>query len=175
MAKAAIRKRAPSPSTARPDALRLLREDHARVSDLFARFAKMRSDDRKAELVRTLCNELTVHATVEEEVFYPAVRAAIGDDDIMDEADIEHASAKTLIGELQSMQPGDDHYDARVTVLGEYIKHHVKEEQGEMFAQVRAAKLDLRALGEQMMARKQALQGELEGVSAPLGVTRTRA
>jgi hypothetical protein len=97
------------------------------------------------------------HEIPEEEIFYPAVRAAIDDADLMDEADVEHAGAKELIAQLVAMEPGDDHYDAKVTVLGENIDHHVKEEQGEMFPKAKKAKLDLAALGTKILARKKEL------------------
>ena len=159
-ATAASRKPPQRARTAAPDAIALLKDDHKRVDALFKRFAKLKQDDEeKAGLVETICEELTIHARVEEEIFYPAVREAIGDDDLMDEADVEHESAKTLIAQLTRMRPGDDHYDAKVTVLGEYIRHHVKEEQEEMFPQARAAKVDLKALGAKIAARKQELSG----------------
>ena len=101
--------------------------------------------------------ELSVHTKVEEEIFYPAVREAIDDEDLMDEADVEHDGAKSLIAQLQAMKPGEDHYDAKVTVLGEYIDHHVKEEHEEMFPKARKAKVDSVQLGEQISARKKEL------------------
>lgn len=146
--------------TVQPDAVALLKEDHKRVDALFKRFAKLEDDgEAKAALVDEICEELRIHTQVEEEIFYPAVREAIGDDDLMDEADVEHESAKTLMAQLACIKPGDDRYDAKVTVLGEYIRHHVKEEQEEMFPQARAAKVDLKALGAKMAARKQELSG----------------
>ena len=103
-----------------------------------------------------ICGLLKVHTTIEEEIFYPAARAALAakGDDMLDEATVEHASAKALIAQLESASPGDQLYDAKLTVLGEYIKHHVKEEQEEMFPKCRKAKMDLRGLGAQMAARK---------------------
>jgi hemerythrin superfamily protein len=131
-----------------PDAIAILKEDHKRVDALFQRFDKLKENgEAKLTLVHQICKELTIHARVEEEIFYPPVRDAIHDDDLMDEADVEHASAKALIAELMQMEPGDDHYDAKVRVLGEYVRHHVKEEQQEMFKKVRSAKVDLKALG----------------------------
>ena len=121
-----------SSTTASQDAFALLSSDHKLVKSLFKEFESLKGqgdDDQKATLVETICNELTVHAQIEEEIFYPALREAIDDEDIMDEADVEHASAKQLIAQLEQLQVGGDHYDATVTVLGEYIDHHVKEEE----------------------------------------------
>ena len=147
------------------DALALLTADHEAVKTLFEEFEDLTEqedvDERKAELVQQICNELTVHAQVEEEVFYPAVREAIDDDALMDEADVEHASAKDLIAQLEGMSPGDDHYDAKVAVLGEYVNHHVDEEEGEMFDKVRESEIDTAALGVEMAARKSELKAEL--------------
>jgi hemerythrin superfamily protein len=109
---------------------------------------------------------LTVHTTVEEEIFYPAVRAAQVDADLLDEAAVEHASAKDLIAQIRSMDPDDDLYDAKVTVLGEYVNHHAEEEEGEMFPKARRAKVDLEGLGEQIKSRKQALQSSEGATSA---------
>lgn len=153
-------------STRQPDAIALLTEDHKKVKKLFSDFKKSKdhaSNDEKSELVDEICNELTIHAQVEEEIFYPAVRDAIDDDDLMDEADEEHDSAKSLIAQLESMEPDDDHYDAKVIVLGEYIDHHVKEEQEKMFPKAKKAKLDLVELGNQILQRKQELQAESDG------------
>jgi hemerythrin superfamily protein len=147
----------------RQDAVAMLREDHVRVQEMFDRFENMRGGDRKEKLVQQICDDLTVHTQLEEEIFYPAVRAAIGDEDLMDEAVVEHQSAKELIAQLRGMSSDDDLYDAKVTVLGEYIKHHVKEEHAEMFPQARNSGVDLADLGEQMRTRKE------EIVSGALG------
>ncbi len=151
------------------DAITLLTSDHKTVMDLFKQFDKAKEsedDETCAALVQQICNELTVHATVEEEIFYPAVQAAIDDDDLMDEAEVEHATAKDLIAQLEDMEPGDPLYAAKVTVLCEYIKHHVGEEEGEMFKKARKAEkddgLDLVALGASITHRKQALQAGME-------------
>jgi hemerythrin superfamily protein len=149
------------------DAIDLLTDDHRKVQALFKEFEslkqdKVRSED-KAALVRQICTELTLHALLEEEIFYPAVRKAIDDADLMDEADVEHASAKAMIIDLVTDAPGGDHYDAKVTVLGEYINHHVKEEESEMFPKARKA-VDTAALGRKMAARKAELMAEM-----PLG------
>jgi len=147
------------------DAIALLTADHKAVKALFKQFESLSgqddADDEKAALVAQICDEITIHAQVEEEIFYPAVREAIDDDDLMDEADVEHASAKDLIAQLEAMTPTDDHYDAKVKVLGEQIDHHVKEEQDEMFAKARKADVDVDALGALIAARKAELEGEL--------------
>ena len=146
--------------TSSPDALALLKADHDLVEDLFEKFEKARTEKQKTNLAEQICTELTIHAQIEEEIFYPAVRDAIGEDDLMDEADVEHAGAKDLIAQIEASAPGEAHFDAKVTVLGEYIKHHVKEEQTEMFPKVRKADLDLKELGAAMSARKAELQAE---------------
>jgi hemerythrin superfamily protein len=139
-----------------PNAINMLTEDHAKVRKMFKQFEKMKEGDdaEKAELVRQICTELTVHAQIEEEIFYPAAREAIDESDLLDEAEVEHASAKQLISELEGMQPGDELYDAKVTVLGEYVEHHVKEEEKEIFPKVKKAKLDMEEMAEQMEERK---------------------
>jgi hemerythrin superfamily protein len=141
------------------DAIELLKDDHKKVKDLFEKFEALsdRSKVNKKKIADQICLELTVHAQVEEEIFYPAVRDPIKDDDLMDEAVVEHASAKDLIAQISEMDPGDDLYDAKVKVLSEQIEHHVEEEEGEMFPKVRKTKVDLEALGEQMAARKEEL------------------
>jgi hemerythrin superfamily protein len=147
------------------DAISMLKADHDKVKKMFKDFERMHEDeeDQEAEqLAKQICNELTVHATIEEEIFYPEVRGAIDDEDLMDEAEVEHASAKDLIGQIEQMEPSDELYDAKVTVLGEYINHHVREEEGEMFPKVKKAKVDTDELGQQMMERKQELAPESE-------------
>jgi hemerythrin-like domain-containing protein len=137
----------------RTSALKLLMEDHAYVKKAFRAFEKMDEEDQPA-LVKQVCAALKVHTRIEEEIFYPAVRKAIGDEDLMNEAEVEHNSAKALIRQLERMKPGDPMYAATFTVLGEYVNHHVKEEESEMFPKVRRARLDLEALGAKLMARK---------------------
>lgn len=143
------------------DAITLLTDDHKNVKRMFMAFEKLSKSANKGvekrTLVQKICVELIVHSKIEEEIFYPAVRAAINDDKLMDEADVEHAGARDLIKQLLDMKPGDDHYDAKVTVLGENIDHHVKEEQDEMFPKAKKAKLDLTALGVRMLERKKEL------------------
>lgn len=145
------------------DAVAMLKADHKKVEEMFKKFETMEDDGaRKAELVKQICDELVVHTTIEEEIFYPAVRAAINDDDLMEEAEVEHDSAKALIDQLNGMQPGDERFQATVTVLGEYIQHHVKEEHKEMFPKAKKAKVDLQALGEEMAARKMELMRQMQ-------------
>jgi hypothetical protein len=146
------------------DAITLLTADHKKVKALFGQFDKLKekgSDAEKSDLVATVCNELKVHTAIEEEIFYPAVRKAIEDSDLMDEALVEHAGAKDLIAQLEDMDTDDDLYDAKVTVLGEQIDHHVKEEEGEMFAKAEKAKVDTVALGAKMLKRKMELKVEM--------------
>lgn len=151
------------------DAVSILTEDHKKVKKMFTDFDKLMksegNEEEKGALVEKICEELIVHTQIEEEIFYPAVRAAIDDDALMDEADVEHTGAKDLIVQLQKMEPGDDHYDAKVVVLGENIDHHVKEEQDEMFPKAKKAKLDLAALGAEMLERKQELQAAIEATA----------
>ena len=150
-------------------AIDLLKEDHDKVKKAFKEFEKMDRSDTETcrQLVRTVCDDLRVHTMLEEEIFYPAVREAIEDEDIMNEAAVEHETAKTLIEQLDNMEPDDPNYFATFTVLGEYVMHHVKEEEGEMFPQAKKAKeLDLEALGEQMRTRKEELTAEVEKAAA---------
>jgi hypothetical protein len=146
------------------DAIASLVADHKRVKALFEEFEKVRDDedvdDDKARLVAQICLELGMHTALEEEIFYPAVREKIDDEDLMDEALVEHASAKELIEELESMDPTDDLYDAKVTVLGEQIDHHVEEEEGEMFPKARAAKVNTPELAREMEQRREELRAE---------------
>jgi hemerythrin-like domain-containing protein len=147
------------------DAIELLMEDHKKVQKIFKEFEKSKDElgnEEKAQIVGQACQELKIHTKLEEEIFYPAAREAIEDEELLDEAEVEHAAAKRMIDELENMQPADELYDARFTVLGEYVNHHIKEEQNEMFPQVKKAKLDLEDLGRRMMQRKQELQGEME-------------
>ena len=137
---------------AQQDACALLDSDHQKVERLFAEYQSAGSDlDKKSRLAQTICNELTVHATIEEEIFYPAFRKASGDDDMVDEAETEHQEAKDLITEIEDAEQ----MDPLVAQLQKAIEHHVKEEREEMFPKARAASgLDLVALGAQLMARK---------------------
>ncbi len=148
--------------SAAPDAIELLTTDHKEVKALFKQYDKLvesdGSEDEKQALAEQICQMLTVHATIEEELFYPAAREALGEDeDLVDEADIEHGSAKELIAQIEGSSPDDDHFDARVKVLAEYIDHHVKEEEGEMFPKAKKGGLDVGAVGAELSARKQEL------------------
>jgi hemerythrin superfamily protein len=141
------------------DATRLLTDDHRKVEDLFEQYEKASGDGRKEKIARQICTELKIHSMIEEEIFYPALRGKIDDDDL-DEAYVEHDGAKLLINEIEAGGPDDDFYDAKVKVLQEQIEHHVEEEEksrGNIFQQARATDVDLEALGEQMAARKEEL------------------
>lgn len=157
-------KRAAS-TAAKTDAINLLTNDHKVVHALFQKYGKLAKQaagmaDRQA-LAEEICLLLTVHATVEEEIFYPAARDAGVDAALLDEAEVEHASCKELIAQIRDMSSDDDLYDAKVIVLGEYIDHHVKEEQDEMFPKCRKSSLDLAAIGAELTARKQELMAEM--------------
>jgi hemerythrin superfamily protein len=156
------------------DAIQLLTADHKEVKAMFNEFESLKAnedaDDEKADLVQRICTALTIHATVEEEIFYPAVRAAIDDEDLMDESDVEHAGAKHLIAQLEEASPGDDHYDAKVTVLGELVEHHVKEEEGEMFPKAKKA-IDAILVGAELAERKAELQAQMGVAEEPEGLS----
>jgi hemerythrin superfamily protein len=142
----------------------MLREDHEKVEALFNEFEFTKDKKAKQKIVKTACEELIVHAQIEEEIFYPAVRQAIGEDDLIDEAEGEHASAKQLIAELAAMRPNERHYEAKFTVLGLLVKQHVKEEEKEIFPRVKKTNLDLNEMGVRMQARRKELQQELATV-----------
>lgn len=138
-------------------AITLLKQDHREVEEMFDEFEDLDDNAAKAKLARKICLALKVHCQIEEEIFYPAARKVTGDDDLLDEAVVEHAGAKQLIAEIEKMKPADDLFDAKVTVLGEQIKHHVEEEEEELFPELEESKMDLRAIGKQLAARKQEL------------------
>src|SRR5688572_18204049 len=149
---------------ARDDAITLLKADHREVERMFGDFEKARSDDRKRELSEQICLALRTHTTIEEEIFYPAFLEATEETDIHHEAEVEHAGAKHLIDEIESAGSEDDHFEARVSVLQEMIKHHVKEEEqrGGMFSKAQSSEMDLRALGQRLKERKLELMGEAD-------------
>ena len=151
------------------DATHILADDHRLVEDLFAKFEAANGASRKRDLAEQICTELKIHAQIEEEIFYPALRGKI-EDDLLDEAYVEHDGAKVLINEIADGGPDEDFYDAKVTVLKEQIEHHVKEEEKErdnMFQQARAADVDLHELGRQMLARKQELTATADAEGLP--------
>lgn len=155
-------KTAPKPGARRspgPDAMVVLREDHKRVGALFKQYERTKDDLSSAEksaLAGEICRELTVHATLEEEILYPAARAALAEDgeELLDEAEVEHAIAKEMITWIEAASPDDPLYDAKVTVLGEYVRHHVEEEHDETFPRCRKSSMDLKAVGAAIVARK---------------------
>ncbi|MDH4394272.1 MAG: hemerythrin domain-containing protein [Limnobacter sp.] len=144
-------------TTKSQNAIAILRADHALVSELFSEYQKTRSLPKKRALVAQICHELTVHAQVEEEIFYPAVKATLKDKALVPEATVEHATLKELISQVEGHEPEGEMFAARMMVLCEYVKHHVKEEQNEMFPKVKSSKLDLKDLGSRILARKQEL------------------
>jgi hemerythrin superfamily protein len=146
------------------DALALLKADHDEARAIFKKYEELgdRANASKKKLATEVCNALTVHATIEEEIFYPALRTQGKEfQDLLDEAEVEHAGAKELIAQIEAMDPEDDLYDAKVKVLGEQIDHHATEEEDEMFPKVRKTKLDLVAMGEALQARKEELMASL--------------
>jgi hemerythrin superfamily protein len=142
------------------DAIAVLKSDHRQVEEWFAQFGKSRTNSRKQQLAAQICAALTTHTRIEEEIFYPAFLAATADKGMHHEAVVEHDGAKKLIAQIEAMRAGDDYFEAKVTVLSEMIKHHVKEEEqpGGMFAEAKKSNMDLKSLGEQLLARKHELQ-----------------
>src|SRR5512132_2773033 len=151
---------AKAPDTRAEDAATLLVEDHRKVKRIFDEFKKLKSEDaeEKEDLVRMACAELKIHAMLEEEIFYPAVREKLGETGLIDEAQVEHAVAKQLIGELEEMTPDEELYDAKFTVLGEYVNHHVAEEEKKIFPKAKKAKVDMQARGNEIRQRKEEIQ-----------------
>lgn len=149
---------------AKQDAIALLRADHRQVEEWFEAFESSRSEKRKLDLATKICTALRVHTQIEEEIFYPAFLEATGDKDIHHEAEVEHAGAKALIAQIEKMRPDDDYYDAKVKVLSEMIKHHVKEEEQRdgMFAEAKKSDMDLVELGAEMAARKAELMRQMK-------------
>ena len=158
--KVASRARGKAAGGSRQDAIAILKADHRQVEQWFEQFVKTRSGPRKETLARQICHALQVHTQVEAEIFYPAFLEATGEKDIHHEAQVEHNGAKKLIAEIENSGPDDDYFDAKVTVLSEMIKHHVREEEknGGMFAEARKSDLDLKQLGERLAARKAELE-----------------
>ena len=146
-------------------ALDLLRRDHQEVDKMFQQYEEIKDgagDDEKENLVAQICDALTVHAQIEEQIFYPAARHALGEQegkDLLDEAAVEHQTLKDIIGRLEAAPTNDPLYDAGVKVLSEYVKHHVKEEENELFPKIRSSDIDVMTIGRELEARKQQLQG----------------
>ena len=157
-----------SRAAGREDAIALLKADHREVEGYFEAFEKARSDDRKQELAEKICTALTVHATIEEEIYYPAFLEATEEEDLHHEAAVEHEGAKRLIADIEASGPDDDYFDAKVTVLSEMIKHHVKEEEQPdgLFAKSRQSEMDLDALGDQLASRKAELMNDTPSTSS---------
>jgi len=160
MAKSKAKNAASNGSSTR-DAIALLKADHREVEGWFEQFEKSRSDAKKSELAGKICEALTIHTTIEEEIFYPAFLEATEEEDLHHEAKVEHDGAKKLIAEIEASSPDDDYYDAKVKVLSEMIKHHVKEEEQRngMFAKARESDMDLEELGSRLEQRKAELTG----------------
>jgi len=151
------------------DAIALLKQDHRTVEDLFAQFEKASGDGRKQTIAEQICLELSVHAKIEEEIFYPACEGKV-EEDLLKEAYVEHDGAKLLIAQIMAGEPSDEFYEAKVTVLQEQIEHHVEEEEKRMeglFSQARKAGLDMDALGAQLAARKQELTSDYQSSGIP--------
>jgi hypothetical protein len=148
--------------TSSPDAISVLKADHRQVEEWFSEFDGARSASKKRQLATKICDALTVHMLIEEEIFYPAFLLATDDKDEHHEAVVEHAGAKKLIAEIQGMAPEADYFEAKVTVLSEMIKHHVKDEEkpGGMFAEAKKSDMKLSAMGAQLLARKRELQSQ---------------
>lgn len=160
------RKKSTSRQSAPQEATAMLRADHKKVSALFTQYEGARSTSRKKSLVAQICTELRVHTKIEEEIFYPAVKAALKDHELVPEATVEHASVKELIAQVEGKEPEGEMFDARIKVMSEFVKHHVKEEQNEMFPKAKKTKLDMRALGAEMAERKAELMA-IAGGAAP--------
>jgi|SRR5215213_2213503 len=141
-------------------AIELLEADHQEVDGFFDEYENLEDADEKERMTLKICLALTIHTQIEEEIFYPAARDAIENAKLIDEAIVEHASAKQLIAEIEEMDPSDELYDAKVKVLGEQVRHHVEEEEDELFPEIKSSELDLEALGKKMAERKAALLKE---------------
>ena len=140
------------------NALDLLEHDHRQVEEWLDEFDEMKpSDRRRAELAKKICLALKVHAQIEEEIFYPQAREAIKDNDLIDEAIVEHATVKNLVDEIEKMKIGDELYDAKMRVLGEIVKHHIREEEEELFPELQSVKMDLDTVGKSVAERKEEL------------------
>src|SRR5262245_9834473 len=168
-AKTSARAKSSRASASRQDAIGLLKADHRQVEDWFEQFESTRAESKKSDLAKRICQALTVHTTIEEEIFYPAFYEATQEKSIHHEAEVEHEGAKKLIAQIKSSGPSDDYFDAKVKVLSEMIKHHVREEEQRdgMFAKARESDMDLNALGQQLAARKSQLMGDADAEEEP--------
>ena len=174
MAKRKASKRAGS---RQPEAISMLIEDHLKVQKMFKAFERTEDQKQQEQIATRICNELTVHTQLEEQVFYPAAREALEEGDLLCEATIEHQVAKDLIEKIKQSRPHDEEYCALVTVLGEYVNHHIDEEHKELFPKLKKTQVDFEALGEEMMQKKQELMSELglaEAEEVPVGGAMTR-
>ena len=146
------------------NAFDVLEEDHREVEEWFDEYDELKEsdEDRKAELAEKICLALKVHAQIEEEIFYPQAREASGDNDLINEAVVEHATVKNLISEIEEMEVGEELYDAKIRVLGEMVKQHIKEEEEELFPELQSTKMDLDAVGKELAERKQDLMAEMQ-------------
>lgn len=158
--------RSTSRKTPTPDPISMLTDDHRKVQKLFKQFEKLEDDGEKETLARHICAELKVHTTLEEEIFYPFARECLDEQDLLDEAQVEHTSAKELIEKIEGGQPSSDLYDAQVKVLGEYVNHHIREEEGELFPKLGKFRAELEVPGVAMMERKEELMAEM-GLAEP--------
>lgn len=140
------------------DATALLKADHELVSELFDEYEVSRSSAKKKKIVSQICDELTMHAQVEEEIFYPAVKRALKDHELIPEAQVEHATLKDLIAQVEGKEPDGEMFDAKIKVMREYVKHHVKEEQNEIFPKAKSTDLDMMELGAKLSERKEELR-----------------
>ena len=156
-------KRTSSSTTRSQDAIALLKADHRAVEKLFGQFEKAKDEGRKQQIAQQICMELRIHTQIEEEIFYPTSREFLNDDEIVNEAIVEHQGAKELIEQIEAMPPSDEMYDAKVTVLQEMIEHHVQEEEKTYFPQLQKSDMDLKAIREQLAERKQELMAEMGG------------
>ena len=175
-AKKTVAKKAAA-KVSRTDAIAILTADHKRVKKMFKTFEKMKEGGSAADkqaLAQQICEELTLHTQLEEQIFYPATRESINDEDLLDEAEVEHASAKDLIAQIQAGDPSDPKWSAKVSVLGEYVDHHVEEEESQMFPKARKAKMDLESLGQEIASMKQSRQaGQPASAAIPSPAVKT--
>jgi hemerythrin superfamily protein len=158
----AARSRGSRAARAASHAVKLLKQDHREVKQAFAQFASAAGQEEKQQIAQRICKMLTVHAQIEEELLYPAAREALDPDDahLVAEARVEHSSVKDLIGQIEGVDQPDEQYEAKVSVLGEYVQHHVQEEEGDLFPRLERTSVDLQALGERLQERKAALMGQ---------------